>query len=203
MFGEDRDDENERWNLVRRIHLFKYVLQLTIHPDSLLSFGKFLELLIYSHTFHVITPPLCEHSGPAMGGKPDAAPSRPGLNIARHFAYLTHRITFTLAVVEEIYNVEVPRVQFTRGAHVSEEAKRTLDTPTVSSQSTVPVEPEPVDVRRMLKREMRTWWHTLSVRIDNLASSPYSHDLPNARLTESFFYLRNKYSKPIQSQQYL
>ena len=107
-----------------------------------------------------------------MGTKPDAAPPRPGLDIARHFTYRTHRITFTLAVVEEIYNVEVPRVQFARTAHVSEEAKRILDTPTVSSQSTVPGEPEIVDVRRILKREMRTWWHTLSVRIDNLASFP-------------------------------
>ena len=159
-------------------------MRLTIRSDSLLSFGKFLELLVYSHTFHVITPPLCEHTGPAVGSKPDAAPPRPGLDIARHFTYRTHRITFTLAVVEEIYNVEVPRVQFARGAHVSEEAKRILDTPTVSSQSTVH-EPETADVRRVLKREMRTWWHTLSVRMDNLASFSYSHRLPNARLMES------------------
>ena len=180
MFGEDGDNENERWNLVRKIHLFAYVPQLTNHSDSLLSFGKFLELLVYSHTFHVITPQLCEHTGPTMGSKPDVAPPRPGLCIARHFTYQTHRITFTLGVVEEIYNVEVPRVQFARGTHVSEEAKRIPDMSTVSSQSTVPVEPETVDVRRMLKREMRTWWHTLSVRIDNLASFFYSHGLPNA-----------------------
>ena len=188
MFGEDGDDENERWNLVRKAHLFTYTLRLTNHSISLLSFGKFLELLVYSHAFHLITPLLCEHTGPTMGSKPDAAPPRPGLGIARHFTYRTHRITFTLGVVEEIYNVEVPRVQFARGAHVSEEAKRTPDTPTVSSQSTAPVEPETVGVRRMLKREMRTWWHTLSVRIDNLASFPYSHGLPNPRLMEGCLF---------------
>jgi len=110
-----------------------------------------------------------------MGSNPGAAPSLPGLDIARHFTHRTHRITFTLAVVEEIYNIEVPRVQFARGAHASEEAKHIPDTlTTVSSQSTVPVEPEPVDVRRILKREMRTWWHTLSIRMDNLVSFLYS-----------------------------
>ena len=125
---------------------------------------------MYSHTFHVITPPLCEHTGPAAGGEGNATPSRPGLNIVRHFTYRTHRITFTLAVVEEIYNVEVPRVQFVHGAHVSEKAKPAPDAPAVSSQSTVRVDPETSDGRRVLKREMRTWWHTLAERIDSLAS---------------------------------
>lgn len=120
-----------------------------------------------------------------MGGKPDAAPPRPGLGVARHFTYRTHRITFTLAVVEEIYNVEVPRVQFARGARVSEEAKRIPDSPTVSSQST---EPEIIDVRRILKREMRTWWHTLSVRMDNLASFPHSCNMLNPRLMEGCLF---------------
>ena len=147
-----------------------HIPRLTINSDSLLSFGKFLELLVYSHSFHVITPPLCEHTGPTVGSKADASPSRPGLNIARHFTYRTHQITFTLAVVEEIYNVEVPRVQFMYGAHVSGEAKPTTGTATVRSQCTVPAEPETSDVKRVLKREMRTWWHTLSERIDNLAS---------------------------------
>jgi 1-phosphatidylinositol-3-phosphate 5-kinase len=107
----------------KSIPSFLYTLRLTTYSDSLLSFGKFLELLVYSNPFHIITPPLCEHTGTPVESKADAAPSRPGLNIARHFTYRTHRITFTLAVVQEIYNIEVPRVQFVYGAHVSEEAK--------------------------------------------------------------------------------
>jgi 1-phosphatidylinositol-3-phosphate 5-kinase len=122
---------------------------------------------VYSQSFHAITPPLCDHTGPTEG-EADVTPSHPGLIIARHFAYRTHRITFTLSLVEGIYNIEVPRVQFVHGARVSEEAKLISGSSTLSSQCATSVEPEPKDVRRTLKREMRTWWHTLSERIDNL-----------------------------------
>ena len=182
---KDGNSEDERWNLVKMSHHIPYNLRLTIYSHSLLSFGKFLELLIYSHSFHIITPPLCEHTGPAVGNKTDAAPSRPGLNIARHFTYRTHRITFTLAVVEEIYNIEVPRVKFVHGAHSSEVAKPVADTPTVSSQCTISAEPGTSDMRRMLKREIRAWWHALSKRIDNLASFSLLYILSDARLIET------------------
>lgn len=170
MFVEDGDGEDERWNLVKMFRLFPHILRLTIYYGSLLSFGKFLELLVYSHSFHIITPPLCGHTGPTVGNKTDVAPSGPGLNIARHFTYRTHRVTFTLTAVGDIYNVEVPRVQFAYGPRVSEEAKPISETPPVSPQSTISTEPGNGDVKKVLKREMRTWWHTLSERIDNLAS---------------------------------
>ena len=178
---ENRDGEDERRNLVKNSPLSPYILRLTNRSHSLLSFGKFLELLVYSHSFHIITPPLCEHTGPSV--KTDGASSRPGLNIARHFTYRAHRITFTLATVEEIYNVEVPRVQFAHGPRVSEETKPIPGSPAAPLPSTSSAEPETNDdVRRMLKREMRAWWHTLSERIDNLASSPFLHGLPDPRL---------------------
>ena len=186
MSCEDEDGEDERWDLVRVFYYPAHTPRLTIDFDSLLSFGKFLELLVYSHSFHIITPQLCEHAGPTMGSRADAAPSRPGLNVARHFAYRTHQITFTLSVVEEIYNVEVPRVQFVYGARVSGETKPIAGTATVPSQCTVSPEPETSDAKRMLKREMRTWWHTLSERIENLASFSLLYDLPHARLIETY-----------------
>lgn len=160
--------------------LSPYTLWFTIYPHSLLSFGKFLELLVYSHSFHIITPPLCEHTRPTVGNKVEAAPSRPGLNIARHFTYKTHRITFTLAVVEEIYNIQVPHVQFVHGVHVSGESKSIVGAPAIPSQCTNPGEAETGDVKRALKREMRTWWHTLSERIDNLASLSLLYGPPDA-----------------------
>lgn len=147
-----------------------HIPQLTTCSDSLLSFGKFLELLVYSQSFHIITPPPCEHIVPVEDNT-NIAPSRPGLNIARHFAYRSHLITFTLAVVEEVYNVEVPRVQFVHGAHMLEETKPVPGSPAVSSQSANSSEFETVDVRKILKREMGSWWHTLSERIDNLVGS--------------------------------
>jgi len=179
MLCENGDGEDERWNLVRKSHHFPRNLRLTVYSRSLLSFGKFLELLVYSHSFHIITPPLCEHTGPTAGSKADTAPSRPGLNIARHFTYRTHRVTFTLAAIEEIYNIQVPHVQFVHGAHVSEEAKPIAGAPTTSPQCTNPGEAETGDAKRMLKREMRTWWHTLSERIDNLASHPHLYGSPD------------------------
>lgn len=133
----------------------------------LLSFGKFLELLVYSQSFHIITPPLCEHIVPVEDNT-NITPWRPGLNIARHFAYRSHLITFTLAVVEEVYNVEVPRVRFVHGAYMSEEVKPAPGSPTMSPRSPNSSESETGDVRRILKREMRSWWHTLSERIDDL-----------------------------------
>jgi len=183
---KDEDGEDERWNLVRVFHHLTHTPRLTTGFDSLLSFGKFLELLVYSHSFHIITPRLCEHTGPATGSRADTAPSRPGLNVARHFAYRTHQITFTLAVVEEIYNVEVPRVQFAYGAHVSGEKTPITGTATVPSQCTIPPDPEISDAKRMLKREMRTWWHELSERMDNLASFSLLYGLPDARLIENY-----------------
>lgn len=149
--------------------LFPCTLWLTGDFDSLLSFGKFLELLVYSQSFRTITPPLCEHTGP-VGGVNDAAQSHPGLSIARHFTYRAHRVTFTLAIVEEIYSIEVPRLQFVHGVHVPEETKPIAGPPATSPQRATSAEPETGDVRRVLKREMRSWWHTLSERIDNLVS---------------------------------
>jgi len=184
MLGEDGGREDERWNLVKVLHQSPHILRLTIYSDSLLSFGKFLELLVYSNSFHIITPPICEHTGPTVGTKADAAPPRSGLNIARHFTYRTHRVTFALAVVEEIYNIEVPRVQFVHGPRVSDEAKPNPATPTIPSQSNVTAGPETSDVRKILRREIRTWWHTLSERIDNLASSS-PHSLNDPRLMET------------------
>ena len=122
---------------------------------------------MYSQSFHDITPPLCEHTGLAED-QADGASSHPGLIIARHFTYRTHQITFTLTTVEEVYNIEVPRVHFIHSAGVSEEAKSVAGSPTVSSQCTAPADLEARDVRRILKREIRTWWHALSQRIDNL-----------------------------------
>lgn len=181
MLRKNRDCEDERRILVKNAPLYPYILRLTTCSHSLLSFGKFLELLVYSHSFHIIAPPLCEHTGP--NAKTDGVPSRPGLNIARHFTYRTHRITFTLASVEEIYNVEVPRVQFVYGPRVPEETKPFQGSPTAPLPCTTSAESETDDdMRRMLKREMRAWWHTLSERIDNLASFSFLHGLPDPRL---------------------
>lgn len=149
---------------------FPYIPWLITYSDSLLSFGKFLELLVYSQSFHIITPPLCEHIVPVEDNT-NIPPSRPGVNIARHFAYRSHLITFTLAIIEEVYNVEVPRVRFVNGAHMSEEVKPAPGSPAVSSQSANSSEFETGDVRRTLKREMRSWWHTLSERIDDLVGT--------------------------------
>lgn len=167
MLGENGSGEDERRNLVETFHHLPPIIWLSNRPDSLLSFGKFLELLVYSPSLQTITPPLCEHTVPVEGDAV-AALSRSGANVARHFIYRAHRVTFTKMIVEEIYNIQVPRVQFVHGVRVPEEAKHIADPQTVSSQCTTLAEPEAGDVKRILKREMRTWWHALSERIDNL-----------------------------------
>lgn len=76
------------------------------HEHSrLLSFGKYLELLIFSPYLAHLSPPLCEHTS-------DAEKSR--FSILRHFSYKAHVLTLTLFAVPDVFAVRPPRLQILR-----------------------------------------------------------------------------------------
>jgi 1-phosphatidylinositol-3-phosphate 5-kinase len=75
------------------------------HHSRLLSFGKYLELLIYSPYLAHLSPPLCEHTS-------DAENSR--FSILRHFSYKAHVLTLTLVAVPDVFAVRPPRLQILR-----------------------------------------------------------------------------------------
>ena len=80
-------------------------LKCECHYSRLLSFGKYLELLIYSPYLAYLSPLLCEHTS-------DAENSR--LNILRHFSYKAHILTLTLVAVPDVFAVRPPRLQILR-----------------------------------------------------------------------------------------
>jgi len=75
------------------------------HYSRLLSFGKYLELLIYSPYLAHLSPPLCEHTS-------DAENSR--FSILRHFSYKAHVLTLTLVSAPDVFAVRPPRLQILR-----------------------------------------------------------------------------------------
>ncbi|KAI1793643.1 hypothetical protein LXA43DRAFT_198769 [Ganoderma leucocontextum] len=82
----------------------------------LVSFAKFLELLVYSPAIHALSPQLCEHT--TFPEKPWAPANTPipqaRFNIIRRFSHKGRVVTMTLADVRDVFEVHVPRLQILR-----------------------------------------------------------------------------------------
>ncbi|KAL1729012.1 hypothetical protein EV714DRAFT_274120 [Schizophyllum commune] len=124
----------------------------------LLSFAKYLELLVYSPRLCSITPVLCEHTTPPKQSSADGLPpSR--FNMVRLFECRKRTVTFSLSTVEDIFDIRVPRLQIVR---------------TGNSKSPKPVEAEESDVdegdedKRNLRREIKVFWECVSDHVDKL-----------------------------------
>ena len=121
---------------------------------SLLSFGKFLELLLYSPMICTLTPALCEHTTPPPGSWSDLPQSR--FNIMRHFSTAFGTVSFSLSTIDDIFEFRVPRLQITREK-----------SPPSTSISEHP--PEDYD-KKTLRREIKRWWEGVADHIDKLVS---------------------------------
>jgi 1-phosphatidylinositol-3-phosphate 5-kinase len=128
---------------------------------SLLSFAKFLELLIYSTHLISITPSLCEHATPPPRpwSKLDTPLPRSRLNIIRHFSINGLTVSISLRPVDDIYEVRVPRLQVQRIGKTGEIEE--------TSQSQKMIEAD----RRALRREIMQFWQVLSEHIDTLENN--------------------------------
>ncbi|KDQ52492.1 hypothetical protein JAAARDRAFT_184041 [Jaapia argillacea MUCL 33604] len=126
----------------------------------LLSFAKFLEILVYSPLACTITPPICEHTSVPPRTSHDVPLPRCRLDIVRHFSFKSHQISFTLSAVEDIFEIRVPRLQILR-SH---------GTPKQSVHSSLEHfdDDEPHEEKRTLRREIRDWWLSVAEHMDKL-----------------------------------
>lgn len=126
---------------------------------SLLSFAKFLELLIYSPFLCTFPYKLCSHSDFTPPAPATSSITSARFNFVRHFAYSGQVISFVLSSVKDVFELRVPRLQILR-AYASEK----------SSDDVSEEEPAPEieDEKRILRREIVTWWEGVGRHIDKL-----------------------------------
>ncbi|PCH34847.1 hypothetical protein WOLCODRAFT_139614 [Wolfiporia cocos MD-104 SS10] len=130
----------------------------------LYSFGKYLELLIYSPSICALTPPLCEHITRNISDD-DVSLPKCRLNIHRKFAYNSRIVTFSLSTVEDMFELQVPRLQIVRRRVL----EKSSDEHSVSAaQNPSHQGGSAEDDRRALRREIKCWWQGLAEHIDQL-----------------------------------
>ncbi|KAG6914163.1 hypothetical protein DXG01_002001 [Tephrocybe rancida] len=117
----------------------------------LLSFGKFVELLVYSHTFGVPSSAICTHT------------ERHGLS--RHFSLSTHTVSFSCSRVDDIFELRVPRLQISRGERTAHDSSSFM---THSESGETLEETEEEQEKRELRREIRRWWEGIADHMDKL-----------------------------------
>lgn len=152
------------------------------HTDifwSMTSFGKFLELVIYSNSFATLQPTLCEHTtdNPEAeeAGSPIQAPKRypvPSLpknrfNIRRHFEHRRHVLSFSSAPLDSsVFEVKIPRVQIVK---TPAEVKKALSVPqNAASKPPSDVEISEEQERDRLRLEITYWWGGLKDHVVKL-----------------------------------
>ena len=137
--------------------------------DSLFSFAKFLEALVYSPTIFNLTPTLCEHSTPLPQPWPpsDLPLPKARLNIVRYFSYRSWVVSFSLSVIEDIFEARVPRLQIVDGSHQGKGSEKPSEKPSLEAQDpTVDSNEE----KKTLRREILSWWHGMAEYMDTLVS---------------------------------
>ncbi|KII84857.1 hypothetical protein PLICRDRAFT_167256 [Plicaturopsis crispa FD-325 SS-3] len=129
----------------------------------LLSFGKFLEMLVYSPSLSTLSPRLCEHT--------TTSPR----DILRHFNFAGHTATITLSTIEDVFELRVPRLQILRNGDKDREKDRLIEKPPEIKDETSTAE----DEKRVLRREVMQWWQGVYDHIDKLEMS-FNADRPDS-----------------------
>ena len=135
--------------------------------DSMFSFAKFFELLVYSPAIHALSPTLCEHT--AFPEKPWSPADTPipqaRFNIVRRFSYKGHIVTMTLNDIRDVFEVQVPRLQILR-----RKVGERKPPPDAASNRTGGQPSVLGDAHKILRREILRWWQGLSDHMDQLVS---------------------------------
>jgi 1-phosphatidylinositol-3-phosphate 5-kinase len=139
---------------------------------SLLSFGKYIELLIYSPSLHILYPPLCEHTSISAQRSQASAISRSGLDISRHFSYGTHQVTFSLSAID-VFDVHVPRLQLSKSGNDKQTDMAAINPSPMTDQPIGDMQ----DPKRALRKEIIDWWQGISEHMDRLVSSECRDEL--------------------------
>lgn len=168
MQQADQGGSIGQWIIVRDLNLrAPSVNSLTIF--SLMNFGKFMELVLYSDQPTAISPSLCEHTS-TRDGKP-----HPRKTILRHFIYGSFTLTFGIFPVENMFTVQMPRFQVVK-SHA--EVTR-IEEPPVNDQPHQRREEGLETEREGLRLDMTHWWKKLKDHLDKLVSVGLARDLTN------------------------
>ncbi|KAF7318576.1 hypothetical protein HMN09_00368000 [Mycena chlorophos] len=124
-----------------------------------LSFGKFLELLIYSPALSRISPTICDHTGLSQISSSELPLSR--LSIVRHFSSMGHVVSFALAQERDVFELRVPRLRVGKALGLG---GRERAVPVATSSE------EDKD-KKVLRREVTSWWTGLGEYLDKLEQS--------------------------------
>jgi 1-phosphatidylinositol-3-phosphate 5-kinase len=131
-------------------------MRLTL-TDSLFSFAKFLELLLYSSALHHTNSPLCEHTSPP--GPEDSLPTS-RFNVIRHFSLQSCIISVSLSEVD-VFEIQSPRLQILRSG---ERGSSDVVPPATESKTEANHDGE----RRVLRHEIKSFWEGVSDHLDKL-----------------------------------
>ena len=130
--------------------------------NSLLSFAKYLELLIYSTAIH--SSSICEHTTTQPPSESDPSGTRFRFNFLRHFSTDTCNTTFSLAEERDIFQLHLPRLQICRtGDKISH--PMCLDNCQGASQEE--------EERAVLRRQIRAYWEAVSDHLDKIVRGWY------------------------------
>jgi 1-phosphatidylinositol-3-phosphate 5-kinase len=151
---------------------------------SLFSFAKFLELLVYSPAICTITPTICEHTNPPPQPWPPSESPLPKsrLNIVRHFGFHGRIVSFRLSIIEDIFELRVPRLQMLRWSaekEKSSDCSSVCSEPTLSSSvsSDTSRGSQAGEGKRILRQEIKLWWEGVADHLDRLVRASYSPDI--------------------------
>jgi 1-phosphatidylinositol-3-phosphate 5-kinase len=143
------------------------------------SFAKFLELLIYSPIICKLTPVLCDHTTPLPSVIPEPPLPKSRLNIIRHFSYHEKTISIKLSLIEDVFELRVPRLQILRG-HGKDKERETSEFSSAfechsdSGESVgsfeEELEKEHDESKKVLRKEIKTWWEGVADHMDRLVS---------------------------------
>ncbi|KAH8111649.1 hypothetical protein DFH11DRAFT_1792176, partial [Phellopilus nigrolimitatus] len=136
----------------------------------LFSFGKYLELLIYSPSFCTLDPRLCEHTTPPplpWSSSPNSYPQS-RFNIVRHFmsGKSKQELVFRICQAPALFELRVPRLQLARGRALeagvpkAPASNRTMSYDRASQDSD--------EDKRTLRREIKQWWQRIAEHLDEL-----------------------------------
>lgn len=146
---------------------------ITSSRNSLFSFAKFLELLVYSPNICTITPSMCEHTTPSSQVSSTGALPSSRFNIVRNFTYRRGNdkcvtVSFSISEIEDIFELRVPRLQITRRANGDKSAQNSIKNEDGygSEDANSAAEEE----KKVLRREIKAWWQGISDHMDKLVS---------------------------------
>jgi 1-phosphatidylinositol-3-phosphate 5-kinase len=125
--------------------------------NSLSSFAKYLELLIYSTAIH--SSSICNHTTSQPPSELDPSGTRFRFNFLRHFSTDTCKITFSLAEERDIFQLHLPRLQICRTGDKTSH-------PMCLENCQGPSQEE--EERAVLRHQIRAYWEAVSDHLDKI-----------------------------------